>query len=79
MTEITISGVYMGNKALVVIDIQNDITKNYREIIGNVNAAIDRAVANDIPVVYTAVFLSCKDNKKPRCKRGFLYYNGINN
>lgn len=42
----------MGNKALVVIDIQNDITKNYREIIGNVNAAIDRAVANDIPVVY---------------------------
>lgn len=25
----------MKNKALVVIDIQNDITKNYKEIIGN--------------------------------------------
>ncbi len=24
-------------KALVVIDIQNDITKNYKEIIGNIN------------------------------------------
>lgn len=42
----------MGNKALVVIDIQNDITKNYKEIIGNINAAIDWAVAHDIHVVY---------------------------
>lgn len=42
----------MQNKALVVIDIQNDITKNYKEIIGNINAAIDWAAANDIPVVY---------------------------
>lgn len=40
------------NKALVVIDIQNDITKNYKEIIGNVNAAIDWAVENGIHVVY---------------------------
>jgi len=40
------------NKALVVIDIQNDITKNYKEIIGNINRAIDWAVGNDIPVVY---------------------------
>ncbi|MDR1115270.1 MAG: cysteine hydrolase [Tannerella sp.] len=39
-------------KALVVIDIQNDITKNYREIIGNINEAIDWAVNNDIHVVY---------------------------
>ena len=31
----------MNNKALVVIDIQNDITKNYKEVIGNINAAID--------------------------------------
>ena len=30
----------MNPSALVVIDLQNDITKNYREIIGNVNAAI---------------------------------------
>jgi nicotinamidase-related amidase len=40
------------NKALVIIDIQNDITKNYREIIGNINKAIDWAVKNDIHVVY---------------------------
>ncbi len=39
-------------KSLVVIDIQNDITKNYKEIIGNINSAIDWAVSNDIPVVY---------------------------
>lgn len=42
----------MQNKAFVVIDIQNDITKNYREIIGNINTAIDWAVDNDIHVVY---------------------------
>ena len=42
----------MQNKAFVVIDIQNDITKNYREIIGNINTAIDWAVAHGIPVVY---------------------------
>jgi nicotinamidase-related amidase len=39
-------------KALVIIDIQNDITKNYKEIIGNINKAIDWAVNNDIHVVY---------------------------
>lgn len=42
----------MQEKALVVIDIQNDITKNYKEIIGNINNAIDWAVGNDIYVVY---------------------------
>jgi nicotinamidase-related amidase len=42
----------MQKKALVVIDIQNDITKNYREIIDNINAAIDWAAAQDLPVVY---------------------------
>ena len=40
------------NKALVIIDIQNDITKNYKEIIGNINKAIDWADNNEIPVVY---------------------------
>ncbi|GHT13387.1 amidase [Bacteroidia bacterium] len=39
-------------KALVIIDIQNDITKNYKEIIGNINKAIDWALNNDIHVVY---------------------------
>jgi len=29
----------MSSKALVVIDIQNDITKHYRDIIDNINAA----------------------------------------
>lgn len=42
----------MQNKALVVIDLQNDITKNYREIIENVNRAIDWATVHDIHVVY---------------------------
>ncbi len=42
----------MQNKALVIIDIQNDITKNYKEIIDNINAAIDWAVSRDMPVVY---------------------------
>ena len=42
----------MRKKALVIIDIQNDITKNYKEIIGNINRAIDWAVNNDIHVVY---------------------------
>ena len=38
----------MKNSALVVIDLQNDITKNYREIIENVNEAIDWAVRKDL-------------------------------
>ena len=40
------------NSALVVIDLQNDITKNYREIIERVNEAIDWAVARRMGVVY---------------------------
>lgn len=35
----------MDGKALVVIDLQNDITKNYKEIIAQVNRAIDWAGA----------------------------------
>ena len=42
----------MKNSALVVIDLQNDITKHYREIIENVNAAIDWAVEKKLWVVY---------------------------
>jgi nicotinamidase-related amidase len=42
----------MQKKALVVIDLQIDITKNYKEIIDNVNRSIDWAVENEIPVVY---------------------------
>ncbi len=42
----------MKNKALVVIDLQNDITKNYKKIVGQVNAAIDWAVTGDMHVIY---------------------------
>ena len=42
----------MQKKSLVVIDLQNDITKNYKEIIDNVNRSIDWAVKNEMPVVY---------------------------
>lgn len=42
----------MKNSALVVIDLQNDITKNYKEIIEKVNEAIDWAVQKELWVVY---------------------------
>ena len=42
----------MQKKALVIIDIQNDITKNYKDIIGNINSAIDWAVNSGVHVVY---------------------------
>ena len=42
----------MSNAALVVIDIQNDITKHYRDILDNLNAAIDWAMVKGIDVVY---------------------------
>ncbi len=42
----------MQKKALVIIDIQNDITKNHKEIIGGINRAIDWAVEHEIHVVY---------------------------
>ncbi|WP_330587007.1 cysteine hydrolase family protein [Aminipila butyrica] len=42
----------MQKKALVIIDIQNDITKNYKDIIDNINKAIDWAVNNNIHVIY---------------------------
>ena len=42
----------MSNKALVVIDIQNDITKHYRDIIDNINAAIEWAVTEGMHVIY---------------------------
>lgn len=42
----------MKNNALVVIDLQNDITKNCREITRKVNAAIDWAARKELWVVY---------------------------
>ena len=42
----------MLKKALVIIDIQNDITKNYKEIIQNINSAAESAENKGIPVVY---------------------------
>ena len=42
----------MNRKALVVIDIQNDITKHYRDIIDRLNAAIEWAAESDMEIVY---------------------------
>ena len=42
----------MRNSALVVIDLQNDITKNYKEIIEKVNEVIDWAAQKEMWVVY---------------------------
>ena len=42
----------MKNSALVVIDLQNDITKNYKEIIAEVNEAIDWAEQKELWIVY---------------------------
>ena len=39
-------------KALVVIDIQNDITKHYRDIIDKLNTAVERAADNGLEVIY---------------------------
>lgn len=42
----------MQKKALVIIDIQNDITKNYKDVIGNINKAIEWAIKNELHIVY---------------------------
>ena len=42
----------MNNRTLVVIDIQNDITKHYRDIIENINAAIEWAVTEGMHIAY---------------------------
>ncbi|WP_215115139.1 cysteine hydrolase family protein [Exiguobacterium sp. s80] len=42
----------MQKKALVVIDIQNDMTKNYKEVISTINQSIDWAIEQDMHVVY---------------------------
>lgn len=42
----------MQDKTLVVIDIQNDITKNYKDIIDGLNRAIDWAAGQGLRVVY---------------------------
>ena len=42
----------MSHKALVVIDIQNDITRHYRDIIDRLNAAIEWAAESGMEIVY---------------------------
>ena len=42
----------MENRALVVIDIQNDITRHYRDIIDPLNAAVGWAEEQGMKVVY---------------------------
>ena len=38
----------MQTKALVVIDIQNDITKHYRDIVDNINAYYEKQGCEEI-------------------------------
>ena len=40
------------SKALVIIDIQNDITKNYKDIIDNINKAVEWAQGKEMMIVY---------------------------
>ena len=40
------------NKALVVIDMQNDITKHYKEIVTGINKAVDWAKESGMYIVY---------------------------
>ena len=40
------------SKALVIIDIQNDITKNYRDIIDKINKSVEWAQGEEIYIVY---------------------------
>ena len=42
----------MPDQALVVIDIQNDITPHYRDIVDALNAAVDWAAGRGMEVVY---------------------------
>ena len=42
----------MKNKTLVIIDLQNDITKNYKDIIDNVNRVADAAKNTGMNIVY---------------------------
>lgn len=40
------------SRALVIIDIQNDITKHYRDVVDKINEAIEWAQAQGLHVVY---------------------------
>jgi len=40
------------NKALVIIDIQNDITKHYKDVIARINESIKWAKSNGMHIVY---------------------------
>ena len=42
----------MNHKALVVIDIQNDITEHYRDIMDRLNAAIEWAAESGMEIAY---------------------------
>ena len=41
------------NTALVVIDIQNDITKHYKDIIDNINSAITWATSSFVIMAFS--------------------------
>ena len=62
----------MNNKALVVIDIQNDITKHYRDIIDNINAAIEWAMEEGMQVVYIKHNNITRSSQVARAKNWYL-------
>ena len=50
----------MNRKALVVIDIQNDITKHYRDIIENINSVMNKVTGGMLflfPLTLTVINL----------------------
>ena len=56
----------MSKKALVVIDMQNDITKHYRDIIGNINAAVEWTSAQGMAVVYIRHHMTAFSGDHPK-------------
>ena len=79
----------MNDKALVVIDLQNDITKNYRNIIEKVNTAILWAQSVGMHIIYIKLGAGtkrrveqylCQDKKQLFDERGVpRFYQGERN
>ena len=59
------------SKALVIIDIQNDITKNYRDIIDKINKSVEWAQGEEMYIVYI------KHNNITAATRTFSQIRGV--
>ena len=62
----------MKNSALVVIDLQNDITKNYKEIIAKGNEAIDWAEQKGLLIVYIQQMMGRKSGAIDEAALGYM-------